>query len=105
MINSLSNININRDQNHTSEVSKNNGRDNTAYEALSEETSESNFIKHVSITDEEAEQKLPGHTIAFEGYHIYRAEGDTPEEALQKTLTDWRKIWSSNAYVPHRHQL
>lgn len=104
MVNNLSSTNTNRDRTHTAEISKHSCRDNTAYEGLSEETNELNSIKPVSITDEDAEQKLPGYTIAFEGYHLHRAEGDTPEEALQKTLADWRKIWSSSAYVPHRQQ-
>jgi hypothetical protein len=57
------------------------------------------------ITDEEAEFLLPGYQIAFEEYHIFRAEGASPEEALKKTLAEWRTLWAAAAYVPHRHSL
>ena len=100
MLNSLSNININR----TSSTASGYAKDNDTNISPSEVINDSNFTQYASITDEEAEQMLPGYAIAFEGYHLHRAEGDTPEEALQKTLTDWRKFWAANAYVPHRRQ-
>ncbi len=55
-----------------------------------------------SITDEEAELLLPGYAIAFEEYHQHRAEGASPDEALQMTMQQWRKLWTAAAYVPHR---
>ncbi len=53
-------------------------------------------------TDEEAECLLPGYAIAFEEYHQYRAEGASPDEALQRTMAKWRALWNATAYVPHR---
>ena len=54
------------------------------------------------ITDEEAELLLPGYALAFEEYHLHRAEGASPDEALHLTMKQWRKLWAAAAYVPHR---
>lgn len=54
------------------------------------------------ITDAEAELQLPGYALAFEEYHKHRVEGDSPEEALESTLKEWRAMWRQSAFVPHR---
>ena len=59
-------------------------------------------VRLTATTDEEAELLLPGYQIAFEEYHIFRLEGATPDEALKKTLAEWRTLWAATAYVPHR---
>ncbi len=60
------------------------------------------FMSPPSITDEEAELQLPGYALAFEDYHKQRIEGNSPEEALEKTLKEWRVMWRQAAFVPHR---
>lgn len=55
-----------------------------------------------ALTDGEAEEKLPGYPLAFADYHIHRAGGASPAEALQLTLAEWRAFWREIAYVPHR---
>lgn len=76
--------------------------DNDLALILSENISGEQVEGSASITDEEAELLLPGYAIAFEEYHQRRAEGASPDEALQMTMQQWRKFWSASAYVPHR---
>ena len=60
------------------------------------------FVCPDTITDEEAELQLPGYALAFEEYHKHRVEGNSPEEALENTLKEWRVMWRQSALVPHR---
>ncbi len=57
-----------------------------------------------TITDEDAEMLLPGYALAFEEYHKRRSIGESPEQALEATLLEWRAMWRQCALVPHRHQ-
>lgn len=54
------------------------------------------------LTDEEAQKQLPVHAPVRLQYQEYRIQGDTPEVALQKTLTEWRELCRIHAFVPHR---
>jgi len=54
------------------------------------------------LTDEDAEKALPDYDVVRACYRIRRREGDAPEVALRTTLSLWRELWHSGAFVPHR---
>ena len=53
-------------------------------------------------SDEDAEKQLPRRPLVIAQYHRYRETGDTPTEALEKTLALWHELSHVGAYVPHR---
>ena len=53
-------------------------------------------------SDEDAEKQLPRRSLVIAQYHQYRRTGDTPTEALEKTLAVWHELTHTGAYVPHR---
>ena len=84
---------------HSSEPSEKN-----EFSVSSGQNSSSASVPQLVLTDAEAEQRLPSYALAFEDYHLHRAEGASPTEALQRTLTEWRAFWAEMAYVPHRRR-